>query len=158
MPYDMKVTVYRPKEAVGLGPPQGFLGEEHPTQGDWVQSAKSVQPDGIDPHTMLHQIGRDFLIYSMYHAREPRFLGYAVENFGAAARKLGYSLPLKEEDAVWLTYLPTELDPAPPQDHQLLLGQIAAVFGTKAAKEQADAIGVKWPLRLAGMQEKDRSR
>jgi hypothetical protein len=60
----MKVTVYRPKQPVGLGTPQGFLGEEHPTQGDWVQSAKNVQPDGIDPHMMIHQMGRDFLIYT----------------------------------------------------------------------------------------------
>jgi hypothetical protein len=103
-------------------------------------------------------MGRAFLIYSMYHAREPRFLGYAVENFGAAVRKLGYSLPLKEEDAVWLTYLPSELDPGSQQDHQLLLGHIATVFGAKAATEQADAIGVQWPSRAGGRQANDRHR
>jgi hypothetical protein len=155
----MKVTVYRPKEAVGLGSPQAFLGDEHPTQGDWVQSAKADLPDdkGLDPHHRLHLMGRAFLIYSMYHAREPRFLGYAVENFGAAARKLGYDLPLTETDAVWLTYLPTELDPASHEDHQMMLGHIASVFGSKAAKDQADTIGVQWPSRVAGRQEKGRS-
>src|SRR5215469_9388271 len=132
----MKVTVYRPRELIGLGQPQGFLGEDHPTQGDWVQSAKSVQPDGVDPHMMLHQMGRDFLIYSMYHAREPRFLGYAIENFGAACEVLGYSLPLKENEAVWLTYGPGGLDPGLPEEYQFLLGQIANVFGVKAATEQ----------------------
>jgi len=103
-------------------------------------------------------MGRAFLIYSMYHAREPRFLGYAVENFGAAVKKLGYNLPLKEEDAVWLTYLASELDPGTPQDHQLLLGHIATVFGAKAAQEQADAIGVKWPSRVGSRPDSDRSR
>jgi hypothetical protein len=159
-PFVMKVTVYRPRESVGLGSPQAFLGDEHPTQGDWVQSAKADLPDdtGLDPHLRLHLMGRAFLIYSMYHAREPRFLGYAVENFGAAAKKFGYQLPLKEEDAVWLTYLPTELDPGSSQDHQLMLGQIANVFGTKAAKEQADAIGVKWPARVVRQQGTGPSR
>ena len=56
----MKVTVYRPRKTVGLGAPQGFLGDEHPTQSDWVQSDKSVQPDGIDLHMMLHQMGETF--------------------------------------------------------------------------------------------------
>jgi hypothetical protein len=155
----MKVTVYRPREAVGLGPPQAFLGDEHPTQGDWVQSAKAELPDdkGLDPHLRLHLMGRAFLIYSMYHAREPRFLGYAVENFGAAAQKLGYSLPLKEEDAVWLTYLSSELDPGSHQDHQLMLSHIATVFGSKAAQEQANVLGIGWPARLS-RGDNDRTR
>jgi hypothetical protein len=154
----MKVTVYRPREAVGLGAPQGFLGEEHPTQGDWVQSAKSVQPDGIDPHMMLHQMGRDFLIYSMYHAREPRFLGYAVENFGAACRKLGYGLPLKDSEASWLTYGHEGLDPGEPNDYQFLLAQIANVFGVISASEQASEIGIEWPSRVTKNSGKTRKR
>jgi hypothetical protein len=144
----MKVTVYRPRESVGLGAPHGFLGEDHPTVGDWVQSAKSVQLDGVDPHRMLHQMGRDFLIYSMDHAREPRFLGYAVENFGAACRTLGYTLPLKDTEACWLTYGPEGLDPGKPDEYQFMLGQIATVFGTSAASEQAAEIGIQWPSRV----------
>jgi hypothetical protein len=57
----------------------------------------------------------------MYHAREPRFLGYAVENFGAACKKLGYTLPLREDEAVWLTYVASELEPAPADEQQFLL-------------------------------------
>jgi len=148
MVFWMKVTVYRPKLADGLGPPQGFRAELHPTEGDWVQSAKSDQPDGIDQHTMLHQMGRDFLIYSMYHVREPRFMGYAVENFGAACKILGYSLPLKEDEAVWLTYLPSELDPASPAHNRWMLRQIGRVFGLKAAQDQASALGIEWPRKV----------
>jgi len=150
-PKVMKITVYRPKELIGLGAPQAFLGDDHPKQGDWYQSAKAELLEG-DPHMRLHQMGRDFLIYSMYHAREPRFLGYAVENFGAACKKLGHELPLTETDAVWLTYTKNELDSAPPDEQQFLLGQIAIVFGTKAAKEQSEALGVKWPLRVGPTQ------
>ncbi|HEX4053851.1 MAG TPA: hypothetical protein VHX86_06270 [Tepidisphaeraceae bacterium] len=150
-PKGMKVTVYRPKELIGLGAPQAFLDDDHPKQGDWHQSAKAELLEG-DPHMRLHQMGRDFLIYSMYHAREPRFLGYAVENFGAACKKLGYELPLTESDAVWLTYTKNEIEPAPPDEQQFLLSQIATVFGTKAAQEQADALGVRWPSRLGPTQ------
>jgi len=56
MPSFMKVTVYRPREAVGLGPPQAFLGDEHPTEGDWGQSAKAELSDdkNLEPHFRLH--------------------------------------------------------------------------------------------------------
>lgn len=118
-------------------------------QGDWVQSAKVELPDNEDQHHRLHLIGRAFLIYSMYHATEPRFLGYAVENFGAACQMLGYSLPLKEDDATWLTYERSEIDPAPPEDYLSMLGVIATVFGSKAATEQAAKLGVQWPSRIA---------
>lgn len=153
----MKITVYRPRQLVGLGPPQAFLDHDHPEEGDWHQSAKAELLDG-DPHMRLHQMGRDFLIYSMYHAREPYYLGIAVENFGAACKKLGHDLPLQETEAVWLTYLKTEIEPAPADEQQFLLGQIAKVFGQKAAREQADAIGVKWPSRVGSQPDSDRSR
>ena len=148
----MKITVYRPRELIGLGAPQAFLGDDHPKHGDWVQSAKAELIDG-DAHLRLHQMGRDFLIYSMYHAREPRFLGYAIENFGAACRKLGHDTPLTEYEAVWLTYLASELDPASADEQQFLIGHIASVFGVKAAKEQADALGVQWPSRVGPGQQ-----
>lgn len=142
-----KISVYRPKAAIGLGAPEAFVDDDHPKQGDWHQSAKAQLIEG-DPHMRLHQMGRDFLIYSMYHAREPHYLGMAVENFGCACKKLGYELPLKETDAVWLAYLKSELDPAPLDEQQSLLEQIAMVFGAKAAREQAEALGVAWPSRL----------
>jgi hypothetical protein len=143
----MKVTVYRPREAVGLGPPQGFLGEDHPTDGDWVQSAKSVQSDGVDPHRMLHQMGRDFLIRSMYHVTDPRFIGYAVENFGAACQALGHTLPLAEELATWPNYERSEVDPASAEDYRWMMKNIAKVFGATAARRQAETLGVKWSAR-----------
>lgn len=152
----MKITVYRPREAAGLGPPQAFLGDEYPKQGDWVQSAKHEMQEGeCRPLLMM---GRNFLIYSMYHARQPRFLGYAVENFGAAAQKLGYTLPLAEKDAVWVTYGPEGLDLGTPEDYQHLLGHIATVFGTNSAAGQAAAIGVKWPARVSAKADGHRSR
>jgi hypothetical protein len=141
-----KVTVYRPKERVGLGPPKAFLGDDHSKHGDWVQSAKAELSNDEHPPRLL-MLGRAFLIYSMYHAREPRFLGYAVENFGVACQKLGYILPLKETDASWLTYGPEGLDPGRPEDYQHMLGHIATVFGTDAAKQQADALGINRPAR-----------
>jgi hypothetical protein len=153
----MKISVYRPRELIGLGPPQAFLDDDHPKHGDWVQSAKAELIEG-DPHMRLHQMGRDFLIYSMYHAREPRFLGYAVEHFGVACQKLGCTLPLRADQAVWLTYTKNELDPAPRDEQQFLLGQIAHVFGRKAAQEQADALGVPWPSRTAQGRSSDRQR
>src|SRR2546429_92054 len=99
----MKITVYRPKELVGVGPPQAFLGEDHPTHGDWIRSAKAELPEGDEPPRLL-LLGRAFLIYSMYHVRDPHFMGIAIQNFAAAALKLDYSLPLEEKDACWLTY------------------------------------------------------
>jgi hypothetical protein len=143
---NMKITVYRPREADGLGPPQAFLGEDHPTEGDWVQSAKHEMREG--EYRPLLMLGRTFLIYSMYHAREPRFMGYAIENFGAAVKKIGYALPLNEEDACWLPYGPEGFDPGSPEHLQFMLGQIATVFGTDAAKAQADALRIQWPSRL----------
>lgn len=146
VPGPVKVTVYRPKEMIGLGAPKAFLGEEHPTKGDWVQSAKAELPDGNQPPRLL-LLGRAFLIYSMYHVREPRFMGYAVENFGAACKKLGYDLPLTELDAPWLTYGPESFDRGEPAEYEFMLGHIAIVFGTKAAADQAEALGIDWPPR-----------
>lgn len=145
----MKVTVYRPREAAGLGSPQGFLGEDRPTQGDWIQSAKTEQPDGVDPRMMLLQMARDFLIRSMYHVREPRFIGYAVENYGAACLALGHTLPLKDEQATWPHYEPTEVDPAPPEHHRWMLKQIGRVFGIDAAKAQAATLKIEWPRKVS---------
>ena len=142
-----RITVWRPKTMIGLGAPQAFLLDECPTKGDWHQSAKAYLLDS-DPHLRLHQMGRDFLIYSMYRAREPYYLGLAVENFGAACKTLGYSLPLKETDAVWLTCTANELAPAPQDEQQFLLGHIASVFGSEAAKAQAEALRIAWPARI----------
>lgn len=153
----MRITVYRPREPDGLGPPQAFLGDEHPTEGDWVQSAKHEMKAG--EYRPLLMLGRAFLIYSMYHAREPRFLGYAIENFGAAVRKIGYTLPLGDADATWRPYSSEELDPpSRPHDYQFMLGQIATVFGVDAAKAQADAIQVQWPARVIRHPHGDRGR
>lgn len=71
-------------------------------------------------------------------------MGYAVENFGAACRKLGYTLPLSESDASWLTYGPEEVDAVAPADNRFLLNQIAVVFGTEAARRQAEALKIEW--------------
>lgn len=142
----MRITVYRPKTLIGLGAPEAYLQDDHPTQGDWHQIAKhDFQPDAYRPLLMM---GRDFLIYSMYHARDPYHLGLAVENFGVACKKLGFSLPLKEKDATWLTYRPQGLDPGDPYKYQFLLAHITTVFGASAAKAQAEAIGIVWPSRL----------
>jgi hypothetical protein len=152
----MKVTVWRPKTMIGLGAPEAYLGEDHPTQGDWTQTAKhDFQPDSCRPLLMM---GREFLIYSMCHAREPYFLGIAVENFGAACKKLGYSLPLTDKEATWLTYPPEGLDPGDREEYQFMLGHIAVVFGANAAKEQAGALGIAWPSRLPPETGASRSR
>lgn len=146
----MKVTVWREKLPDGLGPPVAYLGDEHPTQGNWHQSAKhDFQPDTYKP---LHMMGREFLIYSMYHATDPFFVGMAIENFGAACTKLGYKLPLKETDAVWLTYEGKEIDPASPTQNRWMLKNIAKVFGPTAAKEQAKAIDFEWPRETTSEQ------
>lgn len=142
-----RITVWRPKTMIGLGSPVAYLGDDHPQQGDWHQSANAELIE-VDAHFRLHQMGRNFLIYSMYHAREPYYLGLAVENFGAACRKLGYELPLKEADAVWLTYTKSEIEPAKADEQQLFLGHLATVFGKKAAQDQAEALGVTWPARV----------
>jgi len=154
----MKVTVYRPREKGGLGPPQGFLGENHPTEGDWIQSAKSVQADGLDAHMMLHQMARDFLIRSMYHVTEPRFIGYAVENYGAACKALGCSLPLKEEQATWPNYERSEVDAANPVEYRWMLDNIAKVFGSSAAKQQATTLGIQWLPRVGQVPGEGRFR
>jgi hypothetical protein len=139
----VRVTVYRPKTMIGLGAPEAFLGDDHPTKGNWHQSAKADLPAGDQPPRLL-LLGRAFLIYSMYHARDPYYLGLAVENFGAACEKLGYTLPLRSRDASWLTYGPEGLDRGDPEEYQFLFGQIATVFGNDAASDQADALGVIW--------------
>jgi hypothetical protein len=145
----MKVTVYRPKEVVGLGPPKAFLGEDHPEQGDWVQSAKAELPEADQPPRLL-LLGRAFLIYSMYHVRDPHFMGIAIQNFAAAARMLGYNLPLKEDDGCWLTYGPEGFDPALPRDFHFMLDNIAAVFGDNAAKQQAQQLHIDWQPEITG--------
>ncbi len=142
----MKVTVWRPREANGLGSPQGVVGDDQP-EGDWVKGSEgNFDRDGYQP---LHMLGRDFLIYSMYHVREPRFIGYAVENFGAACEALGFKLPLTEDDACWLTYPKEELDPGRPDEYRMMLGHIATVFGKDAATQQADALGIQWPAKAS---------
>jgi len=133
---------------IGLGAPQAFLRDEHPTKGDWHLSAKAYLLDS-DPHLRLHQMGRDFLIYSMYRAREPYYLGIAIENFGTACEKLGYSLPLKESEATWLTCSASELDHAPRDEQQFLLRQVARTFGDQAAVEQAAALNTQWTSRTS---------
>jgi hypothetical protein len=150
-PKGMHVTVYRRNEPRGLSAPQAFLGDERPEGDGWFVSAKSDVSDAEHPPKLL-LLGRNFLIYSMYHARDPHFLSIAVENFAAACEKLGYNLPLKEHEAVWLTYSINELDPAPPEVRQSLLRQIAAVFGTEAAKDQADALIGQRPSRRRAAQ------
>jgi hypothetical protein len=147
-PIGMKITVYRPKELNGLGAPQAFLDDDHPKQGDWHQSAKAELLEG-DLHMRLHQMGRDFLIYSMYHAREPYYLGLAIENFAVACQKLGHPLPLKQNEAVWLTYNSNELDSAPADEQQFLLRQVARTFGDQAAVDQAAALQMQWTSRTS---------
>lgn len=122
------------------------MGDAHPLEGDWVQSAKADLPDEDNGVPRLLLLGRAFLIYSMYHARQPRFLGYAVENFGAACMKLGYCLPLHERDAVWLPYGAAELDPASAEDHIHLFDHLAKVFGIEAARTQAALLGFTDPI------------
>lgn len=154
----MKVTVFRPKLAQGgLGLPKAFLGEDHPTEGDWIQSAKhDYQPDSYRP---LHMMGREFLIYSMYRPRQPRFLGYALENFGAAVKRLGFALPLTEENATWLSAPPAGLDPAQPHEYQFMLNQIAHVFGNDVAKAQAKELSLDWlPLPVTPEQLAERMK
>ena len=92
--------------------------------------------------------GREFLNYSVYHATDPRFIAIAVENFGAACQKLGYTLALKEDDALWLTYEGKEIEPASPKQNRLMLKHIAKVFGPKAATRQAKAINFEWPREI----------
>jgi hypothetical protein len=154
----MKVTVFRPKLANGLGPPKAFLGDAHPTQGDWVQSSKSDQPDGMDPHRLLHMMARDFLIRSMYHVTEPRFIGYAIENYGAACEILGYSLPLTEEFATWPHYEQSEVDPATDDDLSGMLTSISKVFGAEAASKQSQTLGAKWSPRVETGSKRGRKR
>ncbi len=137
-----RLTIWRPKTVSGLGAPVAYLGDEHPTEGDWHQSAKADLIDG-NAHFRLHQMGRDFLIYSMYHVREPFYLSLAVENFGTACQKLGYKLPLAESEAAWRVYAKNELEPAPPSELQMLLGQISKVFGPSAARDQASELDFK---------------
>lgn len=152
----MMVTVYRPKLSQGgLGSPKAFLGKEHPTDGDWIQSAQHhYQAEGYRP---LHMMGRDFLIYSMYRPREPRFLGYALENFGVAVKKLGYVLPLTEEQAVWLSVSPSGLELAQPFEYQFMLNQVAHVFGNEAARTQALELSIDWlPLPITSVQLAER--
>lgn len=146
----MKVTVYRRKLAEGLGPPEAFLGDEHPTEGDWHLSAQSEQPYGVEHRLMLLQMARDFLIRSMYHATDPHFIAIAVENYGAACRKLGLSLPLTEEHATWPMYERGEIDAAPPGDYRAMLSAVAGVFGTDAARAQADLLTIAWPMPPRG--------
>jgi hypothetical protein len=147
----MKVTVYRPKlPQGGLGLPKAFLGEEHPTEGDWHLSAKSEQPEGVEPRRMLLQMARDFLIRSMYHATDPHFIAIAVENYGAACKKLGLSLPLTEEHATWPMYERGEIDTAPPGDYRAMLTAVAGVFGSDAAREQASHLKIIWPMPQTG--------
>lgn len=146
----MKVTVYRRKLAQGLGPPEAFLGEDHPTEGDWHMSAKSVQPDGVEHRMMLHQMARDFLIRSMYHATDPHYISVAVDNYGAACQKLGLSLPLTEEHATWPMYERSEVDAAPADDYRKMLGSIAVVFGEEAARLQAAQLQITWPRASRG--------
>ena len=144
----MKIAVYRRNGPDGFTEPVAFLGDEMPRGEGWFVNAKADLSDAEHPPRLL-MLGRAFLIYSMYHARDPHYLGYAVENFGAAVKKLGYSLPLKDGEASWLTYGPEGLDPGTPDDYQFLLGQIAEVFGPKAAQEQADELAIKWSSRAA---------
>jgi hypothetical protein len=154
----MKVTVYRPRESVGLGAPRGFLGEDHPTEGDWVQSAKSDQPDGMDAHIRLHMMARDFLIRSMYHVREPRFIGYAIENYAAACEVMGHSLPLREDLATWPHYERSEVEVGTPDDYRWMLANIAKVFGDAAAQKQAETLDLKWIGRANGPPNSGRGR
>ena len=139
----MKITVYRRKVNDELRDPHAYLGDDRPTGDGWVVNAKAELLEAEIPHRLL-MLGRSFLIYSMYHATDPLYLGYAVENFGAACRALGYTLPLSESDASWLTYGPDEMDAAAPADNQFLLNQIAVVFGTEAARRQAEALKIEW--------------
>ncbi|OAI56457.1 hypothetical protein AYO47_02135 [Planctomyces sp. SCGC AG-212-M04] len=138
----MKVTVYRRRLAEGFGPPEAFLGEEQPTEGDWHLSAATQQPDGTEHRRLLLQMARDFLIRSMYHATEPYFIGIAVENYGAACLKLGLSLPLAEGHATWPMYERHEVDPAGSEDYRWMLASIAHVFGIDAAGAQAALLGI----------------
>jgi hypothetical protein len=50
------------------------------------------------------------------------------------------------------------MDAGAPAECQFLFGQIANVFGAKAAQEQADALGMKWPARIAGKEGNGMSR
>lgn len=153
----VRVTVYRPKTMIGLGAPKAFLEDDQPTAGDWYLSAKAELPAGNQlPRLLL--LGRAFLIYSMYYAHDPYYLGVAVENFGKACQKLGCTLPLRPKDAFWLIYGPEGLDPGCAVDHQFLLGQIATVFGNAAAQEQADALTIQWPSRISRQSGKSRHR
>jgi hypothetical protein len=144
----MRITIYRKNEPDGFTEPVAMLGDEKPVGAGWFINAKADLLDESDPHMQLHQMGRDFLIYSMYHARDPLYLGYAVENFGAAVKKLGYSLPLKEDEASWLIYEHGDMDAGAPADSQFMLSQIASVFGVERAKEQAKVLDIPWPSRL----------
>lgn len=144
----MRVAVYRRKLPEGLGPPEAFLGNDHPTEGDWHLSAKSEQPDGVEHRRMLLQMARDFLIRSMYHATDPHFIGVAVENYGAACQKLGLKLPLTEQHATWPNYERSEVTPASPEQYRWMFSNIAKVFGADAAKEQAKTLGVQWPREI----------
>ena len=143
----MKITVYRRNGPDGYTEPVAFLGDESPPGEGWFVNAKADLSDAEHPPRLL-MLGRAFLIYSMYHARDPQYLGYAVENFGAAVKKLGYTLPLKDGEASWLTYGPEGLDPGTPDAYQFMLGQVSEVFGPKAAQEQADELAIKWPSRI----------
>jgi hypothetical protein len=97
---------------------------------------------------MLHQMARDFLIRSMYHATEPYFIAVAVENYGAACKALGHCLPLTEEQATWPRYERSEVEPSTPEHYGRMFAAIAEVFGPKEAAEQASALGLSWPKRI----------
>ena len=137
----MKVTVYRRNEPDGYGAPVACIGDETPKGENWFENAKADVIEEGEPGRLL-LLGRAFLIYSMYHAREPLYLAYAIENFGAACRKLGYGLPLPEADATWRSYNHEELDAGAPADYRCLFDQIARVFGAKAARAQAEMLGM----------------
>jgi hypothetical protein len=153
----MKITVYRREEQDGFSEPVACLGDETPQGDGWFAQSKAELSDAQHPPKLL-MLGRAFLIYSMYHARDPYHLGIAVENFGAAVKRLGYSLPLKQDEASWLTYPPDGLDAGAPSDYQFMLGHIASVFGVDTARGQADALGVKWRPHLAARPNEGRGR